>query len=731
LAESAATGPPIGLPNRASWLSALLLALGHVALLAPMRGPMIFGDEAAYLGMARFLIGRAPDLHLASPALHYGAYLSTGYSFALSPLFTLARDPGQAYRLALLFNAGLAAAAFLLLEMFARRSLGLNERTARLAALVASVHPVLALQPLIAWTEALLAVLLPALVLSFERLCDRPTVGRGLVTAGIAGMTYWAHQRTLGVLLVLLLGIVAFRDHLPLRTIGCTAAGCVAGLLAVRTINSGVWGHVSRFGLHPTERGIFSSLLTGDGLLQALFSAGGLLWYLSTSTLGLALLGAWTLWRRVRTSPAANRGAAATLLASAVLFTTSSAFVIIPDRIDKLFYGRYFEPALGLLLVAGMAAILEPPRWRVSAVIVASPMLLGLALLAVRGRGAFGGALNPYCVIGLAPAIAIAGRLRLLWTALCATAVSAPLLWLAHRRPLAAGRSLLLLFATASFVAYRGLVLRDNVLAQTSLQIPSRLRELPADAVVAYDEGGLVERGFFAYSYWIPPRRERYFDSATTRPPAELVIAGRSWPRASALGARLLFPENGQDQGLWVLPGRLQTQLAARGALFPADPHAPLPPGACRSQIELTAPVPRVPSGGTRTIEIRLRHAGGEAPWVSALALDGAAGAVRLGVRWYAGATPRSDQRVELPRSLAPGDEIPARLPLVARDDQRRPLPPGLYQVHIELVQELVRWFASVGDAARVVEVEVTRRGLVDAVRERLFDEPLAVEREL
>ena len=351
-------------------------------------------------------------------------------------------------------------------------------------------------------------------------------------------------------------------------------------------------------------------------------------------------------------------------------------------------------------------------------------MLLGAALWMARDSRAFSGPLNPYCVIGLSPAIALAGRLRPLWIAAAATALTGVLLWFAHRRPVAAQRVLVLMFAAGSLVAYRRLVLFDNLLAQTSLQIPARLLTLPASAAVAYDEGGLVERGFFAYSYWIPPRRELYFDSTAAAPPAELVITRRSWPAGSALGARLFYPENLQDQGLWVLPGRIQTELASRGALFASDPRAPLPPAACRSEIEPIAPVPRVPSGAVRTVEVRVRHVGAGAPWVSALALDHPGGAVRLAVRWYAAGTLRADGRVELPRSLAPAEETRARLALVARDGEGRPLPPGVYQVHVELVQELVRWFASVGDSARVLEVEVRPRGLFDRFRERWIDRP-------
>jgi len=724
--------------NRLRWLVFAGLLLLHLGLAAPLRGPILFGDETAYLGMARFLVGRAPDLRLASPAMRFGAYLATGYSALLAPLCALAASPFANYRAALAVNAVCAAAAFLLLASFGRRCLGLSPQQAVLAAAAASLYPAFLLSPLLTWTESLLFVLVPGLVLAMQRLAERPTVSAALLAGGTAGFMYWVHQRTLGLLVLTLatLFLLFRRSRLGARP-ALAAAGAALGLAAVaRLVNGAVWAAVSSRGHPLTEAGLLARVLRPEGLREAALASLGQLWYLSAATFGLGLLGAVALARQATArdagaegeGPAQRLGAGFAVAAFAVLFLTSAAaFTLVPDRVDKMFYGRYWEPALGLALTAALARLLTgPPRWPSFAATALAAPLLGILLVAARGHAAFDGLLNDLTILGVTPwVVLLGGKVRVLRIAGLTAGCGVALLALARRRPAAAAAVLAALFTAAGLLVETERILPYHRIAEATLRIPVHLGRLPAGLAVAYDEGHFTDRGFYAYPFWIDGRRLLWFDSRSEAPPAPLVISARSWPEAPP-GARLVYPESFGDQGLWILPGSEQSRLAAAGFLLPPDPASPLPAAACRSRLERVGddgPVHLV-TGGRTEVRLRVAHRGTAAPWVATSVLPDAGGAVRLGILWQRQGVQVADRRAELPYTLMPGEEVTAATVLEARAADGTPLPPGAYAVRIVLVQELVRWFPDTGDSGLTIPVEVKEKGIVDRLRELVIDSP-------
>jgi hypothetical protein len=698
--------------RRQAALAAAALLLLHLALSVPLQGPMLFGDETAYLGMARFLAGRAPDLQLASPAMKHGAFLSTAYSLALVPAGLFA-SPLATYRAALLFNAVCAVALFLVLAAFSRRVLGLPPPRALLAALVASLYPAAFLFPKLAWSESLVFLLVAALPGLFLQLAERRTAGAAALFGAAVGTACWVHQRTLPVFALALLALVLLVRRRAL-TPGAAVTGATAALLpflAGRLTNAWVWERLSSRGTPLSEMGLLASLLRPEGLWQSFLSTIGQLWYLTAATVGTALLGAWMLGRLATgDSGRSPRGQAAgfALLSGVSLFALSVAFVIVPDRVDKLFYGRYWEPALGLFLAAGMARLLERPPGRAAfAVVSLTPLALGAALVTLRGGSAFQGLFNELNVLGVAPWTLVLGRVRVLWIAALATALGLLVLALARWRPAAGPLALAVLFASGSLFTYARLLLPANRGAQTTLRIPVRLAEMPSGVPVAYDEGHLTERTFYAYPFWISGRRLLWFDSRSAPAAAPLVVSAQPWPEAPA-GARVIYPENVTRQALWVLPGEVQDHLAAAGALFPADLAAPIPDEACRPRLSLGAAGPwKIGAGEAVSVPLRLAHAGRGAPWVAASALPSPGGAMRLGLHWFLDGQVTAERRAELPWSMVPGEEVEIDLPLEARRPDGAPLSPGTYDVRISLVQELVRWCPEDGEGSARLRVEV------------------------
>ncbi|HYU32883.1 MAG TPA: hypothetical protein VEW48_12035, partial [Thermoanaerobaculia bacterium] len=228
-------------PRRAAptVLGFCLLAALHLALAAPMRGPMLFGDETAYLGIARFLAGHTPYPIMASPAMGAVPFYHFGYPLLLVPVSWLSGDPLTVYRTALAVNSLLLAALFPLLAAFGRRVLGLAPGEAALAGMVVSLYPAFLLQSNLTWSESLLAPLVAAVLLAFYRLAERPAAGTACAFGLATVFADAVHARMLGLVLLALLafGLLWKRGRLRSREAATAALVTLAGAGAVRAVN--------------------------------------------------------------------------------------------------------------------------------------------------------------------------------------------------------------------------------------------------------------------------------------------------------------------------------------------------------------------------------------------------------------------------------------------------------------------------------------------------------------
>ena len=139
----------------------------------------------------------------------------------------------------------------------------------------------------------------------------------------------------------------------------------------------------------------------------------------------------------------------------------------------------------------------------------------------------------------------------------------------------------------------------------------------------------------------------------------------------------------------------------------PATPGRALPSTAFRVQWQ-PPPVPsEVRANSTITLPVTFTNAG-NVPWPDNATADpknDGSYAVRV-VHWWTPASgpvePRKDgQRTNLPRPIAPQETI--TMPLAVQT----PAVPGEYRLVIELVQELVHWFADMGAVVLTLPIQV------------------------
>ena len=137
----------------------------------------------------------------------------------------------------------------------------------------------------------------------------------------------------------------------------------------------------------------------------------------------------------------------------------------------------------------------------------------------------------------------------------------------------------------------------------------------------------------------------------------------------------------------------------------PAAPAAALPDGAFAARIELAEPVAeRLPAGGEVVLSVRVTNLG-DAGWPAHTEGAGAYH-VRLGNHWLTRrgkVITTDDGRSRLPVDIGPGGSAVMSLRVTA------PSKPGRYLLELDLVQELVTWFAERG--SETLRLPVVVRG--------------------
>jgi hypothetical protein len=147
---------------------------------------------------------------------------------------------------------------------------------------------------------------------------------------------------------------------------------------------------------------------------------------------------------------------------------------------------------------------------------------------------------------------------------------------------------------------------------------------------------------------------------------------------------------------------------AQRPATVAAPRANPLPPSAM--QVRWGTPeVPRTLEADTAVaIDVKITNAG-DVVWPDKVAgnpeLKDGGYAVRLTHAWVSAQDAQDGrigaERTDLPRSLGPGDSMELRV------NTRTPIRPGEYRLTIQLVQELVVWFADMGGAVLTLPIHV------------------------
>jgi hypothetical protein len=713
-APSDEASPPVPGRDRRRWpplavaaaaLAVLAVVAAHLALMAPLRVPVIHPDELGYVQNAHYLArgGLKPTV---------GYY--PGYSLLLVPLWWLIHAPLTVWRGALVVNAVLAGVAVVLAWcLLGRLSPGLDRRWRALIVAATAAYPALLLFSDFSMAETAFALVHP----------------RGFAVYVAAGLIALVALVRLG------------RRSVP--ALGALAGGLAAAFVVIHVVVAALRAPARQFTAY-SPGGILSRVETVHGFLNLVSEAGGQLFYLSVATLGLVPFGLWLAARDLRAAIGGDRRASVLTRAFAGLafvgvWAVSSLFMNLGTRADKLIYGRYNDGAIAPLLLIALAELARPAagaaiglgRARLRA--VATWVLVGAGALVVSaaftGLGHPGsevhGPLNPVNVIAIVPYIRHFGGkvevLALLGVALAGLAVLAAV---AVRWPAVAIAALAAGFVVLAVRTQATYILPGSRARAAENAVPLAIAALrthtTADlSCVGWDTPS-GDQSFFLYAaeFDLPEQPIVEFGAANGPPCGPIVVSADPNFTARYPGARMITVDPYAHVALWALPGTpTSAALAAAGWLLPASP-SPLPASARSDTLEAAAPGPMA-SGGAQPLRVAVTHAAGGAPWPALLTYQGR-DAVRLSVWWQApagvsAAAPcpvpgRSTQAaacqvVDFPRVIAPGSTTAVTTRLQARAADGRPLPAGTYTVHLGLYQEGVGTFTDSGTTSFEVRV--------------------------
>lgn len=345
----------------------MLIAVATLWNIRNTRGPIVVPDEIGYWASAAFLAGRN-----WAGVMQMVPYYSYGYGIFLAPLFIIA-DPTWRYRGAVVLNAILIWGIFLLIFLICKKLFKQTKTTYLLfLAFAVSVYSSYIFNAQLANVETVVTfffLLTCYLIISFE---EKPGLIKMIAIAAVLVFLYVIHQRNLGVILAfcITLAILFFNKKANWKTIlACIAtliAMFLAGSLVKDIIIDQVYANGQMVAINDfsgqTQK--LSYLFSVEGVISLFVNILGRFFYLGCSTFFLFYWGLFCLLRDIvlgfkDKEQAKKHSCFLVFLFLSVLATIgiSALSTIMPSRLDTLFYGRYSEYVIALVLIYGIMEI--------------------------------------------------------------------------------------------------------------------------------------------------------------------------------------------------------------------------------------------------------------------------------------------------------------------------------------------------------------------------------------
>ena len=615
----------------------VLFGLFFLYLGKESKTPLIYPDEAGYLGWARLIAGKAGD------GIHY----SPGYSLLLAPVFLFTDQITKAYPVVIQLNALIGALIPVLLYRISGvwcKQEAVIERMGFAA--VAALYPAVTAYTQLALCENFLCVLLLGITLCFCALRrDRTRAGIWFLLVVLCVWAVLTHPRGLtfgmGALVV---AAALWRDKRRLLF-----AGGAVGILLIAAACAVLLSNPSHVGaVHILNQ--FRHLFSLSGVGSFLATMASHFCYLIWSTYGLIGVALWygakSVWKKEQ-----GWEIWAFLLSSFFFLWCLSAFYMSHhERPIHILYGRYLDVMVPLILAAlfcGWGKKKIP--WWLWMVCVAAVIVTG-ALYAQDTVGLDGGIMNS---VGIFLYRSVLRFFRFWWAAVFFAGLTAIVIAAGKRRR---SLSLWVLCAIFLFQAFSMKTTYFEQEANEKKQAPQMIEYLPQGARVFVVDADV-------------PYTWEYYNYSVYRP--DLVLSSRDEGQPFVLSRELL-----DEDGLVAMEKYKPVYLYERntqGLDYPEE----LSEYRTRYQWKQT----------DNGVEVTVINQG--SPWLCFDAVKDVRAAVRLAVRQFdINDTLLSDQRFDFSKQINNGDGETFSLTFLE----------DCVCVEIQPVMEFTAWFSERGD---------------------------------
>ena len=366
-------------PRWTLWYVVALSTITSIVLAVSVfliHGPTTRPDELGYLLNGRVLAG-----HEETPLPGVRGFYQAGYSLvtAVGALFGASID--VQFRVSLFLNIFFVLLTGLALYALMTRHFSISVRWAALVAATISVAPSVAAYSLFAYAESLSRLLIAVVVLLVFEISASPTVSKMIATGAVAAFLPVVHGRfvlLLPLTVFAMIGIALFTQPRRYQALVAGLSTCVVVYLTFDQLNMYLRNELYVASVGKEDR-ILERMTTLSEWPSILRSAAGQMWYLVSTSFGLAFVGLAVLtlavWRHL--PKRSWREAIPAMYVIGVLgavVLTSSVQLAYVTRADHLIYGRYVEAVSPVLVAIACAALLTSFRWRL--------WVLGLAVVA-------------------------------------------------------------------------------------------------------------------------------------------------------------------------------------------------------------------------------------------------------------------------------------------------------------------------------------------------------------
>ncbi|WP_394927541.1 hypothetical protein [uncultured Robinsoniella sp.] len=345
-----------------------------------LNGIVVINDEFGYWGIASHMAGKS-----WSGLLPTAPYYAFGYSLLLVPLYWLNIEPTAMYHIAIIFNVVFILASYIISICCIKKLFPqISNLKSYFICFALTFYTNNIIQAQVAWSETLLYFLVWLLFYIFILNVEKPKFWNYSAGIIVAVYMYYVHQRMIGVVLVYIV-LILFNNlskkenkKIIFSSVIIFAILFAIGNLVKVNIISNVFTNpelasMNDFGGQAGK--IQTILFTKNGFLNFLQSIAGKFYYIGISTLLIGLGGLWVLGGDVLTlvndlfktkfKLYNNRQ----LISLFVFMAFLSLFLIDAismynnaGRLDVLVYGRYMEPAFGLIIFYGLTDLIASQK---------------------------------------------------------------------------------------------------------------------------------------------------------------------------------------------------------------------------------------------------------------------------------------------------------------------------------------------------------------------------------